>query len=56
MREVLPEAFELVEHGQLTEDDFAHFVFRNPVDLWTSMNPSFFAGTSVEAAVDKLRA
>ena len=36
MREVLPEAYELVEHGQITEEDFAHFVFRQPgqaVDL-----------------------
>ena len=56
MREVLPEAYELVEHGQISDDDFAHFVFINPVKLWTSMNPEFFAGTSVESAVARLSA
>ena len=30
MREVLPEAYELVEHGQITEEDFADFVFVEP--------------------------
>jgi predicted TIM-barrel fold metal-dependent hydrolase len=56
MREVLPEAYELVEHGQISEEDFANFVFRSPAKLWTSMNPSFFAGTSVESAVARLSA
>jgi len=55
MREVLPEAYELVEHGQITDADFADFVFVNPAKLWTSMNPSFFAGTSVELAVERLK-
>ncbi len=55
MREVLPEAYELVEHGQITEEEFAEFVFTNPAKLWTSMNPSFFAGTSVESAVERLQ-
>jgi predicted TIM-barrel fold metal-dependent hydrolase len=55
-REVLPEAYELVEHGHLTEDDFAAFVFENPVSLWAGANPNFFTGTTVENAVDKLTA
>jgi predicted TIM-barrel fold metal-dependent hydrolase len=54
MREVLPEAYELVEYGQISDEDFAHFVFINPAKLWTSMNPSFFKGTSVESAVERL--
>ena len=54
MRDVLPEAFELVEHGHIDESQFRDFVFANPVALWTSMNPDFFAGTSVEGAVSKL--
>jgi predicted TIM-barrel fold metal-dependent hydrolase len=48
MREVLPEAYELVGHGQIDEGQFRSFVFTNPIDLWTSMNPEFFTGTSVE--------
>lgn len=50
-REVLPEAYELVEHGHFTEADFADFVFGNPVALWAGNNPSFFDGTVVEGAV-----
>ena len=30
MTEVLEEAWELVEHGLITEDDFREFVFANP--------------------------
>jgi predicted TIM-barrel fold metal-dependent hydrolase len=54
MRGVVPEAFELVEHGQIDEQQFRDFVFKNPAELWTSMNPNFFGGTSVEGVVDKL--
>ena len=53
MREVLEEAYELVERGLLGEDDFRDFVFANPVELWTGSNPDFFAGTAVEDAVAK---
>jgi hypothetical protein len=54
MRRVVPEAFELVERGHIDADQFRQFVFSNPARLWTSMNPRFFAGTSVESAVAKL--
>ncbi|MBI3801932.1 MAG: hypothetical protein HY268_33795 [Deltaproteobacteria bacterium] len=50
MTEVLEEAYELVEHGVITEADFRDFVFTNPVTLWTGMNPDFFTGTVVEQA------
>src|SRR5256886_16344450 len=50
MTEVLEEAYELVEHGLLTEEDFRDFVFTNPVTLWTGMSPDFFKGTVVEQA------
>lgn len=53
MREVLEEAYELVEHGRLTETDFRDFVFTNPVRLHAGMNPHFFKGTSVEGAAAK---
>jgi predicted TIM-barrel fold metal-dependent hydrolase len=55
MREVLPEAYELVEHGQFTDEQFRAFVFTHPAKLWTGMNPDFFTGTSVESAVSALQ-
>ena len=42
------EAYELVEHGHLSEADFRDFVFGNPVRFYTAVNPRFFAGTAVE--------
>jgi predicted TIM-barrel fold metal-dependent hydrolase len=54
MSEVLEEAWELVEHGLINEDDFREFVFTNPATLHMSQNPHFFAGTVVEEAVGKL--
>ena len=52
-REVLPEAWELVEHGHVTADDFRAFTFENAVRLW---GPEFFASTAVDAAVKELDA
>jgi hypothetical protein len=48
MRGVLPEAFELVEDGLITSDDFRDFTFANAVRLWGEVNPGFFRGTAVE--------
>jgi predicted TIM-barrel fold metal-dependent hydrolase len=48
MTEVVPEAYELVEHGLLTEDDFRDFMFANAVRFWGEVNPDFFKGTVVE--------
>jgi predicted TIM-barrel fold metal-dependent hydrolase len=54
--EVLPEAFEMVEKGHLTAQDFREFTFTNAARLHTRNNPSFFKGTVVEAAVtDELK-
>jgi hypothetical protein len=53
MSEVTAEAYEPVEHGAMTEDDFRDFVFCNPVKLWTALNPDFFKGTAVEGAVSR---
>src|SRR5881296_159071 len=50
MTEVVPEAYELVEHGLLTEDDFRDFMFTNAVRFWGEVNPDFFKGTAVEKA------
>jgi predicted TIM-barrel fold metal-dependent hydrolase len=54
MTEVLEEAYELVEDGLITEDDFRDFVFTNTARLHTAMNPDFFKDTVVEDAVAKL--
>jgi hypothetical protein len=51
MSEVLEEAYELVEHGLISEANFRDFVFVNPASLHTGMNPEFFQGTVVEDAV-----
>jgi predicted TIM-barrel fold metal-dependent hydrolase len=51
MTQVLAEAYELVEDGLLTEDDFREFTFSNAVRLHASSNPDFFKGTAVENAV-----
>ena len=53
MTEVLEEAYEMVEHGLITEAELREFVFGNPARLHTAMNPDFFKGTVVEAAVAK---
>jgi hypothetical protein len=51
MAHVLDETYELVEHELLSPDDFRRFTFSNVARLYTSMNPDFFKGTAVEAAV-----
>jgi predicted TIM-barrel fold metal-dependent hydrolase len=50
-REVVPEAFEMVEDGCVTEQDFREFTFTNAARLHTANNPTFFKGTVVEQAV-----
>jgi predicted TIM-barrel fold metal-dependent hydrolase len=56
MTEPIAEAFELVERGLMTEDQFRELTFLNPVRLHGAANPSFFAGTGCEtAAAEALR-
>ena len=50
-KEVIPEAFEMVEKGFVTEQDFREFTFTNAARLHTRNNPDFFKGTVVEQAV-----
>jgi len=50
MREVLVEAYRLVDDGLITPEDLSDFVFGNAVDFWTGMNPDFFRGTVIESA------
>src|SRR3954471_863315 len=47
MRHPLPEAYELVEDGHITADNFRDFTFANAVKLWGTQNPRFFEGTRV---------
>ena len=47
MRHPVPEAYELVEDGHITADDFRAFTFSNAVKLWGTQNPKFFEGTRV---------
>ena len=51
MRDVVDEAYEMVEDGLMTGDDFRDFTFNNPLRFFTDLNPAFFDGTSVEAEV-----
>ncbi len=48
MKEVVPEAYELVEEKLIDEDDFRDFMFTNPVRFWGEANRNFFKGTIVE--------
>ncbi len=48
MNEVLAEAYELVEDGVMSTEDFRDFTFTNPVHFWADANPDFFKETVVE--------
>lgn len=47
---ILPEAWELVENGLLSREDFRRFTFEHPVEFF-GVNPEFFAGTTVEPSM-----
>lgn len=49
--DVMPEAFEMLERGFMSEQDFREFTFVNAARLHTGNNPGFFAGTAVQQAV-----
>ena len=54
MRDVVPEAYELVADGRLDADQFRAFTCDNPIRLHARMNPDFFAGTPVESYAAQL--
>jgi len=56
MRDVLHEAFELVDEGRLDRDQFRAFSFENAARFYTDTNPRFFDGTTIESAVANLLA
>ncbi len=55
LREVVEEAYEMVEKELMTDVDFRDFTFGNPARFFAGMNPDFFMGTAVEAEVAKLQ-
>jgi len=50
VRGVLPEAWELVERGAMSEADFREFGFGNAVRMLRAARPDFFEGTAVADA------
>jgi len=56
MRQIVPEALEMVERGLLDEDDFRRFTFDHPFEFFAGVNPRFFSGTRVETLVPPTRA
>ena len=53
---IVAEAYELVEEGLLSAENFREFTFENAVRLHGTMNPDFFKGTAVEDAAAKILA
>jgi hypothetical protein len=51
---ILSEAWSLVEAELLTPADFRALTFTNIATMHTRTNPNYFAGTAVEAAVERL--
>jgi predicted TIM-barrel fold metal-dependent hydrolase len=56
MTEVIEEAWELVEHGVLTEQQLKDFTLTNPARFWTHLDRDFFKGTAVEKEVNQVLA
>jgi predicted TIM-barrel fold metal-dependent hydrolase len=50
MSNVMVEAYELLERGSVTAEQFEQFTFTNPVRLHAGANPRFFEGTVCEQA------
>ena len=53
MRDVLHEAYELVEEERLDAKQFRAFTFENAARFYTDTNPRFFEGTAIESDVAK---
>ncbi len=50
MRDVVEEAYEMVDDGLMTAGDFRDFTFNNPLRFFTDLNPAFFDGSTIEEA------
>lgn len=53
---ILPEAYELVEHKHITEEDFHDFVFGFPGEFYAGLNKDFFKGTRIEKEAKQMLA
>ena len=54
IKEVVEEAYGLVDREVLTDDDFRDFSYRNAVRLYGANNPDFFKGTVLEGEAAKV--
>jgi hypothetical protein len=54
MRDVLHEAYELVEEKRLDAKQFRAFTFENAARFYTDTNPRFFEGTAIESDIETL--
>ena len=55
IRDVLSEAYELVDDGFLDEDEFRDFVFAHSVRLYTHLDEDFFEDTAIARAARRER-
>jgi hypothetical protein len=56
LRNAAVEAYEGVEDGLMSEEDFRDFVYINPIKLHAGMNPNFFKDTVLEHEANKVLA
>ncbi|MDA8044380.1 MAG: amidohydrolase family protein [Actinomycetota bacterium] len=56
MRQVLIEAWELVEHGTIDEEEFKDFTCANVARMHLAVNPDFFVSTAVEGQIKQVLA
>jgi hypothetical protein len=52
MRNVVPEAWEQVEHGHMTREAFRSFTYDNVVRMLSDVNPTLFTGTTIDTNHD----
>ena len=48
MTKCVPDAYQMVENGLMSEDNFRDFMLTNPAEFFTRQNPEFFKGTALE--------
>jgi len=53
MTHATAEAYEMVENGLISPEDFRTFAYGNSVQLYAGPNPDFFKGTIIEKQVGK---
>ena len=53
---IVNEAYELVDEGLMTDDDFRDFTFTNNVTFHAGMNSDFYKGTAIEAEAAQVMA